>query len=250
MAESTNELDADPFQPQAGVALHHQIREDLLLHLRSGKWSPGHEIPSEDALCRHYGVSRGTVRQAISDLVTDGYVERQRGRGTFVSRPKLESGVIGSYSRFLVVGPALDPGGRVLFCRRIHATKDVATMMGLSAGASLWNLERVRYTEGTPVSLQTSYLPYELCPELARQDLASEHLIDVLRDVYGVHLGSAVEYIDPTVADGYAARHLAIAARTPLFRIERTTYTVSGEIAEYRRAILRGDIYRYRIELR
>jgi len=119
MAEPANELDADPFQPQPGVALHHQIREDLLLHLRSGKWSPGHEIPSEDALCRHYGVSRGTVRQAISDLVTDGYVERQRGRGTFVSRPKLESGVIGSYSRFLVVGPALDPGGRVLFCRRI-----------------------------------------------------------------------------------------------------------------------------------
>ncbi|MBK9704972.1 MAG: GntR family transcriptional regulator [Betaproteobacteria bacterium] len=250
MSEPTNELDADPFQPQPGVALHHQIREDLLLHLRSGKWSPGHEIPSEEALCRHYGVSRGTVRQAISDLVTDGYVERQRGRGTFVSRPKLESGVIGSYSRFLVVGPPLDPGGRVLFCRRIHAAKDVATMMGLSAGASLWNLERVRYTEGTPVSLQTSFLPYELCPELARQNLASKHLIDVLRDVYGVQLGSAVEYIDPTVADGYAARHLAIAVRTPLFRIERTTYTVSGAIAEYRRAILRGDIYRYRIELR
>ncbi len=250
MGEMTNELDLDAFQPQPGVALHHQIREDLFLHLRSGRWTPGHEIPSEEALCRHYGVSRGTVRQAITDLVTDGYVERQRGRGTFVSRPKLESGVIGSYSRFLVVGPPLDPGGRVLFCRRMRAAKDVAMMMGLSAGASLWNLERVRFTEGTPVSLQISFLPYELCPELARQNLATEHLIDVLRDIYGVQLGSAVEYIDPTVADGYAAKHLAIPIRTPLFRIERTTYTVSGVIAEYRRAILRGDVYRYRIELR
>jgi GntR family transcriptional regulator len=250
MGEATDELDLDTFQPQPGVALHHQIREDLLLHLRSGRWTHGHEIPSEKALCRHYGVSRGTVRQAITDLVTDGYVERQRGRGTFVSRPKLESGVIGSYSRFLVVGPPLDPGGRVLLCHRIRAAKDVAMMMGLSAGASLWSLERVRFTEGTPVSLQTSFLPYELCPELARQNLAAEHLIDVLRDIYGIQLGSAVEYIDPTVADGYAAKHLAVPIRAPLFRIERTTYTVSGVTAEYRRAILRGDVYRYRIELR
>ena len=58
------------------------------------------------------------------------------------------------------------------------------------------------------------------------------------------------EYVEPTVADGYAARHLGIRLRTPLFQIERTTYTVAGVIAEYRRGVLRGDIYRYRIELR
>jgi DNA-binding GntR family transcriptional regulator len=59
-----------------------------------------------------------------------------------------------------------------------------------------------------------------------------------------------VEYLDPTVADGYAAKHLAVKVRTPLFQIERTTYTVTGIVAEYRRALLRGDNYRYRIELR
>ena len=242
--------DLDAFEPRPAVALHHQIKEDLFLHLRSGRWAPGSELPTEEALCRHYRVSRGTMRRAIADLVTDGYVERHRGRGTFVSRPKLESGVVGSYSRFRVVGPPLDPGGRVLFCRRIRAAKDVAAMMQLDAGAPLWNLERVRFTKGKPVSVQTSFLPVALCPELSRQPLATTHLIDVLRDVYGVHLGSAVEYIDPTVADGYAARHLGIRVRTPLFQIERTTFTVQGAVAEYRRAVLRGDVYRYRIELR
>jgi GntR family transcriptional regulator len=244
------ELDLDAFEPQPAVALHHQIREDLFLHLRSGRWTPGAELPTEEALCRHYGVSRGTVRRAVADLVTDGYVERHRGRGSYVSQPKLESGVIGSYSRFRVVGPPLDPGGRVLFCRRIRAAKDVAAMMHIDAGTPLWNLERVRFTRGTPVSVQASFLPVERCPDLARQPLKSRHLIDVLRDVYGVHLASAVETIDPTVADSYTARQLGVKVRTPLFRIERTTYTVSGEIAEYRRAVLRGDVYRYRIELR
>ena len=242
--------DLDAFEPRPAVALHHQIKEDLFLHLRSGRWAPGSELPTEESLCRHYGVSRGTVRRAIADLVTDGYVERHRGRGTFVSRPKLESGVVSSYSRFRVVGPALDPGGRVLFCRRIRAAKDVAAMMDLEAGTALWNLERVRFTQGKAVSVQTSFLPVAICPDLSRQPLATRHLIDVLGETYGVHLGSAVEYIDPTVADGYMARHLGVKVRTPLFQIERTTFTVQGAVAEYRRAVLRGDVYRYRIELR
>ncbi|MEO8544619.1 MAG: GntR family transcriptional regulator [Burkholderiaceae bacterium] len=238
------------FEPRPAIALHHQIKEDLFLHLRAGRWAPGFELPPEEKLCLHYGVSRGTMRRAITDLATDGYVERHRGRGTFVSRPKLESGVEGSYSRFRVVGPPLDAGGRVLFCRRIDAAEDVAVMLKVEAGAPLWNLERIRFTQGEPVSLQTSFLPFELCPDLADQNLANEHLIEVLREVYGVHLGSAVEYLDPTVADGYAAKHLAVKVRTPLFQIERTTYTVTGVVAEYRRALLRGDNYRYRIELR
>jgi GntR family transcriptional regulator len=242
--------DLDAFDPRPGVALHHQIKEDLFLHLRSGRWPPGHGLPTEEALRRHYRVSRGTIRRAVSDLVNAGYVERQPGRGTFVSRPKLESGVVGSYSRFRVVGPPLDPGGKVLFCRRVRAAKDVAAMIQVDPGTAIWNLSRVRFTNGQAVSVQTSFLPVALCPDLSRRALERQHLIDVLRESYGVHLGSAVEYIDPTVADGHAARQLGVKAGTPLFQIERTTYTVTGAVAEYRRAVLRGDVYRYRIELR
>jgi GntR family transcriptional regulator len=240
----------DAFQPRAAVALHHQIKEDVFLHLRSGRWPPGFELPSEDSLCRHYGVSRGTLRRAISDLVSDGYIERHRGRGTFVSRPKLESGVVGSYSRFAVIGPSLDPGGRVIACRKVRAVKDVASMLQIAPNGAIWRLERLRYTEQRPVTLQTSFIPLKLCADLPRHDLRTRHLVDVLREEYGVELTRAIEYVDPTVADGYAAKHLGVPVRTPLFQIERTTYSTGDVIAEYRRALLRGDVYRYRIELR
>jgi GntR family transcriptional regulator len=242
--------DLDPFQPQPAIALHHQIKEDLFLHLRSGRWAPGFELPTEESLCRHYGVSRGTLRRAIGDLVTDGYIERHRGRGSFVSRPKLESGVVSTYKRFRVVGPPLDPGGRVLACRRVRAVKDVASVLDLAPGASIWRLDRVRFTQAMPVSLQTSFIPADLCADLPRHDLVTRHLIDVLRDEYGVVLTSAVEYVEPTVADGYAAKALSIALRTPLFQIERITKSAGERVVEYRRALLRGDVYRYRIELR
>jgi GntR family transcriptional regulator len=243
-------FDLGAFHAQPVVALHHQIKEDLVLHLRSERFAPGLALPSEAALCAHYQVSRGTLRRALADLVSDGYLERHRGRGTFVTRSKLESGVVGVYNRFHLVGPPLDAGGRILQCRRIRASKDVGAILNVKTGTRLWMLERVRFTQGTPVGLQTSFLPFDLCPGLARQNLVELHLIDLLRDVYDVHLGSAIEYVEPTVADGYAARHLAVRLRTPLFQIERTTYTVAGVIAEYRRGVLRGDIYRYRIELR
>lgn len=240
----------DPFLQRPAIALHHQIKEDLFLKLRSGDWPPGFELPPEQALCEHYGVSRGTLRRAVSDLVAEGYVERRRGRGTFVCRPKLESGVISAYNRFSVVGPMLDAGGRVLLCRKVKANKHIAAVIRLDSGEAVWHLERVRFTQGQPVSIQTSFLPVAMCPDLARQDLASRHLVDVLREVYGIHLGSAVEYLDPSVADGYTARHLGIRVKAPLFQIERTTYTVTGDVAEYRHAVLRGDVYRYRIVLR
>lgn len=241
--------ETDTFVPDPAIPLHHQIKEDMHLHLRSGRWPPGFELPTEEALCAHYAVSRGTLRRAIADLVSEGYVERHRGKGSFVSRPKLESGVAGSYSRFLVIGPPLDPGGRVLACRRQRAAKDVATMLGIDAGEPIWRLERIRFTNYVPVSLQTSFIPVNLCPELARKDLRTRHLIDVLRDE-DVHLTSAVEYVDPTVADGYAAKALSVPVRTPLFQIERITFAMNEKVAEYRRALLRGDVYRYRIELR
>jgi DNA-binding GntR family transcriptional regulator len=83
------------------VRLYHRIKEDLTLQIRSGSWRPAQEIPSEVALCRHYRVSRGTIRRAIADLVQQGLVFCRQGRGSFVSQPKLEGSVLGSYRQYM-----------------------------------------------------------------------------------------------------------------------------------------------------
>jgi GntR family transcriptional regulator len=241
-------LSSQPFRKRAGAPLHHQIKEDLFHNLRSGDWPPGSELPSEPSLCAHFSVSRGTLRRALADLVTEGYLERHSGRGTFVCHPKLESGVTSAYSRLSVVGPVVDRGARILDCRRMAPNHHVAKVM--QSTEPVWRLERLRFTHQHPVTLQTSFIPVALCPDLKRQSLESQHLIEVMRDIYGIHLASAVEYLEPAVADGHAAKHLGVPLHAPVFRIERTTYAVDGRVVEYRNAILRGDIYRYRVELR
>lgn len=238
------------FSPQPALALHHQVKKDLLLRLRAGIWPPGTEIPPEPALCAHYRVSRGTLRRAIGDLVNEGYLERYRGRGTFVSPPKLESRLAGSFGRFTVVGPSLEPASRVLFCRRLRASESVASILGLERGEPVWHLERVRLAGERPAALQASYLPCARFPGLSRQPLATRYLLDLMTEAYAVPLLRAVEVVDPTRADAYTARQLGIKAGTPLFRVERRTYSIDERVIEYRLSVLRGDIFRYRTEFR
>jgi len=76
------------FEPEPVVPLHHQVTTDLAMQLRLGPWAPGAIIPSEQELCAHYGVSRGTVRRALERLTRDGVIERHPGLG---SKPKESS---------------------------------------------------------------------------------------------------------------------------------------------------------------
>ncbi|WP_137179916.1 GntR family transcriptional regulator [Roseomonas sp. AR75] len=238
------------FRRDAVVPLHHQIHSHLSAALRAGQVPPGAALPSEPDLCRHYGVSRGTLRHALLELVREGLIERHQGRGSFARAPKQEGAIAGSYRRFRAEGPPLDPGGRVLALKRMPAPAGVAQVLGLARGLPAWRIERLRSVKGQPIAVQLSWLPVALCPELDRRELSERHLLDVLRDRWGVEFSHADEFIEPTVADAVTAQRLGIAPGTPMFRLERRTYLPGGQVGEYRHALMRGDIYRYRVELR
>ena len=210
----------------------------LVLHLRSGRWPPGFELPSEESLCPHYGVSRGTLRRAIADLVADGYIERHAGAARS-SRPKLESGVVGTYNRFHVVGPPLDPGGRVLQCRR-RASRTSARCCGSRRATGSGSSSGSIYA-GRPVEPADQLHPgRDLCPDLSRHDLARVHLIDVLRDEYGVH--SAARSNTSSRPSPTATRRAISASRAHAAVPDRARRHVAGDRCRIPPRRLRGDI--------
>jgi len=238
------------FEPEPVVPLHHQVTTDLAMQLRLGRWAPGAIIPSEQELCSHYGVSRGTVRRALESLARDGIIERHPGRGSFLCRPKSEGQIAGSYTRFRVEGPPLDAGGRILSFSRRRASPEIAEVLSLRRSEQLFRFERIRFVNRTPVALQLSFVPERICPRLTAKQLQESHLIDVLRDRFGIEFTHADEYIEPALADDYVAQHLTLLPNTPIFQLERRTYLADGRVGEFRRAVMRGDIYRYKVELR
>ena len=239
-----------PFEPEPYMPLHHQVRNDLSEQLRSQRWRPGAALPGEFELCRHYGVSRGTIRHALQELRREGLIERHPGRGSFLRQPKLEGHIAGSYERFRIEGPPLDPGARILSFDRRRPSRDISERLSLRPEEFIFRLERIRFVKEVPVSIQTSYMPESLCPDLRPEELTERHLIDVLRERQGVEFTTADEYIEPAIADDYVAKHLSIETGMLVFRLERSTCLPDSRVGEFRRAIMRGDIFRYKIELR
>jgi GntR family transcriptional regulator len=250
MRESQPAPALPPFRAEKLLPLHHQVHGHLAALIRDGAWPPGEALPGEPALCAHYGVSRGTLRHALQELARAGLIERHQGRGSFVRGPKREGAIAGDYRRFRAEGPPLDSGCQVISLRRAPAPAEVARILALPRGGLAWRMERLRTLQGEKAALQTSWLPAGLCPEFDRAQLAKRHLVDILRERWGVEFSHADEYIEPTVADAAIAARLGIAQGTPMFGLERMTYLPNGRVGEYRRAVMRGDIYRYRVELR
>ncbi|HEX2885205.1 GntR family transcriptional regulator [Vineibacter terrae] len=238
--------------PMAGMPspLYHQLKQALTDQIISGRWGPGSELPSENELCAHFSVSRGTLRRALADLATHGLVSRQQGRGTFVAEAKFEGSVLASYAFYRSGAINHDRGARILKCERRPASADLRDLLDMPAREPIYELQRVQFMRKVPITLAASYFPASLVPDLEKQDLANTHLYTLLEEQYGMALLRAQETIEPVLADDYVAQHLAIAPGTPVFRIERLTYGHGDRVREVRRSYMRGDRYKLRIDLK
>lgn len=239
------DLDGEDSAPR-----YHQIREALWLRIQSGDWRPGDLLPPESELCAHFQVSRGTARRAIDDLVAQGAIERRQGKGSFVARPKFTGSIAGSYAIYRTGAVPHDRDSRLLSCRRLRVRRELAKLMGLPPQTTVYEVERLQFMEGEPITWARSVIPAELCLGLEKQDLAHEHFYELLERRFGLSLLRAEEFIEPALPDRYIARYLKVARGTPLFMIERHSYTVNERMAEHRIVYMRGDRFRMKVDLR
>ena len=230
--------------------LYHQLKQALTDQIVSGRWRAGSELPSEIELCRHFRVSRGTLRRALADLAMHGLVARRQGRGTFVAEAKFEGGVLGSYAFYRSGAIAHDIGSKVLKCELRPASADLRRVLDLRAREGIYELRRVQFMHGVPVTLAASFFPASLVPGLERQDFSAKHLYALLEDVYGLVFLRAEDAIEPVLADDDVASHLGIKPGAPVFRIERLSFGQGDRVREVRRSFMRGDRYKLRIDLK
>lgn len=241
------------------VPRYHQIKQDLIKQIRMGHWRPDQEVPSEAQLGEYYGVSRGTIRRAVEELSNEGLVYKVQGRGTFVSGIKFENSVLASYGYHRSSGVPYDEIAHVYEFDKRKATKDVAGPLGIGKGDEYFFLKRVRVAEGLRVTVEHSYFPGDLGVRLADTELARnrefpvtqhENLYPWLERECGLFVVRAEEIVRPALADDEVSELLGIEAGSPVFLVERTSYTYEDRIGEFRRAYARGDLYGYHIHLR
>lgn len=224
------------------MTLYDQIKDDLLSKIKDGTYPEGQTIPSELELAEMYGVSRPTIRQALQILVSDGYLEKRRRRGTVVTKPKVSQSFTMSISSFedaMRLAGRL-PKTKVLMFKRERANAEVEKRLELTRGQDVFKLVRLRYADDLPNVFVESYIPCTLYPGLDSFDFNESSLYAAM-DTCGNPVMTARRRLEVIKADGAAAALLDVEAGDPLLLFHTVARDANGTAVEYSVATYRGE---------
>lgn len=213
-------------------------------------FSAGDQFPTEQALCREFGVSRETVREALRGLEQDGWLLRRPGKGTFVLRrpdAARERRLTGLAEDFTDL--KLDTEAVVLEKGVAKAPLGIAGQMRIETGAELYRIVRLRAFEGTPLAYYEAYLPVAIGRRMARLNLRRTSLMHELEVTLGIAVREEVQTVEAIVADTEMARLLDVSLGAPLLSLTRLLVTVEGGEAVLFRSNYRADRYYYTVKL-
>jgi len=236
---------------ESHIPYYLQLMDLLKTQILQKKWGPGEQIPGEQDLCETYGVSRTVVRQALRELELEGVITRRKGKGTFISEPKINEGLIQKLTGFYqdMIERGLKPVTRVLHQQVVPADEKVAKFLNILPGTQVVDIQRLRFINDEPIQLVTTYIPYAIYPPVVEADLTNRSLYDFLETEGGITLARGRRYIEAVLANENEAMLLDIERGAPLLMLDSVSYTENEIAFEYYHALHRGDRSRFEVEL-
>jgi GntR family transcriptional regulator len=231
---------------EGAVPKHEQLRR-ILLDLATTRLQPGSAIPSERALIAEYGVSRITVREALGQLVNEGYLTRVRGKGTFVAHRPVQSTLhLASFTEEMrAMGHV--PTTVVLVREERIPPADTAAALHLDPEDTAYHLKRLRLADGAPVSIDDAWLSRAAFPGLLEHDLAGS-VYSLAAERYGTPIDRAQQTVAADPAADDVATLLGTRTGAPVLVFDRVSF--SGDVpVEHTRSWYRSDRYRVQMEV-
>src|SRR5690242_8885140 len=205
------------------VPLHIQIRESIRRQVRDGQLiDKAGRLMTEAELGRHFGVSRITIRNAISPLVSEGMFARTRGRGTFLrsNQPENWVGRLMGFSE-TIRDAGYQAGAKVL--QQGMTNRHDAEVREQLRERAVWQLKRLRLADETPIAIEHAFYPPDIGLELEKRDLTSIIMYRVFEEELGHTIKEAKQTIGASLADDASAKLLRVKAGAPLLSMERLT---------------------------
>ncbi|MCH1627273.1 GntR family transcriptional regulator [Ferdinandcohnia quinoae] len=231
------------------VPIYYQLEQEIRKQIESKELRPGDMIPSEREYAEEYQISRMTVRQALNNLVNEGLLQRERGKGTFVALKKFEKNVKGltSFSEDMR-SRGLEPETRVLDFAIINADSLIASKLEIREDASVYQIKRLRLADKLPIAYEIFYMAVDLVPGLT-QEIAEHSIYQFVENVIGLHIVSGVQELEATVAYPEEAEALNINEGAPVLYIQQKSIIEGEKPLEFVQSFYRADRYKYKVEM-
>ena len=208
-----------------------KIEKYLKELIDSGEIKQGELLPSENKLCEKFNVTRMTVRSAYNNLVKEGYITRKRGIGSIVLANRISDNIsnIQSYTKEMI-NKGYSVITKLISLSIVEADKTIKDKLNLELGENVWEVKRVRYAEGSPVSYMITYMPVKMFPNLKKTDCDS--LYKYLEKC-GYKISTAQRVVEALISSEELMELLELECESPILHIEQVAILEGGEVFEY-----------------
>ena len=227
------------------IPLYQQLAHNIKKTVDEQKWKENDKIPTESEFCKFYDLSRTTVRQALEILEKDGYIYKLRGKGSYVSTPKIYQNR-SSFSKFYDDMRSLGkvPVSKILSMKVKKPNSHVKEKMQLSEEDLICQIKWVRYGSNEPLIFETINLNYNLIRGIEEKEITQRKLYDILTEDFGIKLTHGKEFFYPCKLDINEAKNLGLKEQDLGMKVERVVFQ-GKDIVEYTTSTVRGDRFVY-----
>ncbi len=233
------------------IPLYFQLKELILSEIKNGNYKDEDMIPTENEISDMFQISRTTVRQAVTELVQEGWLYRIKSKGTFVTHPKINQDFLKKLESFQdqMRRLGMEPRTELLKLETVKADAQVAKALQIAEGEDVIYLYRRRFGNDEPLVTIQTYLPAKRCSFVMKHDLEKEALYEILAKNDGTKIYRISRTIEAVEANAEDERLIGISVGKPIQYFVSIGYSTAGVALEYSLARYRGDRNRFEITI-
>jgi len=231
--------------------LYKSMKRRLTDALTRGEWKPGEAIPAERRLSERFGISVGTVRKAVDELVAENILIRQQGRGTFVATHNRDREVFYFFHVVPERGPREYPDVQLQSFGRGRADRTVAELLGIGPGDPVFRVRNLLSLGSAPIIVDDITLPAARFAGLTERQFRARRstIYNLYQDAFGTSVVKTRERLRATEADAASGALLNVEPGTPLLQIRRVALSYRDAPVEYRMSLVNTAGHEYWAEI-
>lgn len=230
-----------------GKTLYKEVQRQMLAALSAGEWKPGTAIPAEKKLAERYGISIGTLRKAIDELVADNILIRHQGRGTYVATHTSDRQFFHFFNVVPHAGPKKYPDVELIAFAKEKADQAASDKLGIAADSKVFRFTNLLSLNGVPILLDDIAVPERVFGGLteARLRQRPSTLYNFYQSAFGLNVIRTEERLRAVPASAEHARLLRVKTGMPLIAIRRVAFTYHDQPIEWRISYVNTAHYEY-----